>query len=55
MLSQFRLFRKWRIAVAASFLHGPGESVLYGGLRDGAVACDRRGGLAELGSPRAVQ
>jgi hypothetical protein len=54
MLSQFRVLRKWRIAVAASFPHGLGESVLYGVLGEGAVTSDRCGGPAELESARAT-
>ena len=43
MLSQTPSLRKWRIAVAASCLHGLGESVLYGALGGGAVTVSSSG------------
>jgi hypothetical protein len=55
MLSQFRVLSKTAHRGSCFVSARLGESVLYGVLGEAAVTCDRRGGPAELGSPRAVR
>jgi hypothetical protein len=48
-------FERAAAAIAAPFPHGLGESLLHGIFAERGVTCDRGGGPAELGSPRAVE
>jgi hypothetical protein len=42
-------------AIASPFSHGLREGLLNGVFAEWRITCDRRGGAAELGSPRAVK